>query len=117
MAHELVSASGRPLPVVKLCTLFAREKAKMPHELCTIMNAPIDKDVDELQRVAAVLYPALVIPLILAPAGRLFDAHWRVLFSFPRSRKELGPSWKPVLSCSVSQYHWQASSWGILHGC
>ena len=47
-----------------------------------------DQDVDELQRIATILNPASVIPLIPAPAGRLFDAHWRVFHSSPRSRKE-----------------------------
>ena len=48
-----------------------------------IMNGCTDQFVDELQRCATILNPVSVIPPISVPAGRLFDAHWRVLFSSP----------------------------------
>ena len=51
------------------------------------MNGRTDEDVDELQPVAAIVNPAS-IPLVPAPAGRLFDTRWRVLFSTPWSRKQ-----------------------------
>ena len=42
------------------------------------MNGRTGQDVDELQRIANILNPASVIPLVLAPVGRLFDAQRRV---------------------------------------
>ena len=105
VARELTAASGRfserwrfkPLSVGlrtlarrEIVDTFCEEKgedaARSVHE--RIMNGHADKDVDKLQRTVTVLNPASVIPLIPAPAGRLFNAHWRVLFSSPWSRKE-----------------------------
>ena len=58
------------------------------------LNGRTDEDVDELQRVAAIVNPAFVIPLVPAPAARLFEARWRVLFSTPWSRKEYISVWE-----------------------
>ena len=53
--------------------------------------------------------PASVIPLVPAPAGRLFDAHWRVLFSTLWSRKEHITFLEArALVQSVSVIGWQA---------
>ena len=90
---------ANPLLIVKLWTPFARKQGedatRYVHE--RILNGRIDKDVDELQRIDTNLNPASVILLIPAPAGRLFDAHWRDLFSSRGSRKE--------------QCHWLTGSW------
>ena len=68
-----------PCSVVKLETPCARKKsedaARTVHE--RIMNGRTDKDVDELRRISTIINPASVILLISAPAGLLFDAHWR----------------------------------------
>ena len=44
-----------------------------------IIKGRTGQDVDELHRVATFLNPS-VIPLVLAPVCRLFNALWRILF-------------------------------------
>ena len=62
-----------------VCQERGEDAAQSAHK--RIMNGRTDKTVDELQRCATILNPASVIPLMSVPAGRLFDALWRVLFS------------------------------------
>ena len=96
VARELIAASGRFSErwrfkthlslsvrtfarreiVDAVCQEKGEDAARSVH--WRIMNGRTDKDVDELQRIATILNPASVIPLTPAPAGRLFDAHWRV---------------------------------------
>ena len=97
-AREFIDASGRFSErlrfeaiarreiVVTVCQEKGEDAARSVHE--RIMNGRVDEDVDELQRIVTILNPASVIPLIPAPAGCLFDAHWRVLFLSPWSRTE-----------------------------
>ena len=106
VSRELVSASGRfserwrfKAPLSTGVRILARHEfvdtvhpekgedaARSVHE--PIMNERTDQYLDELQCAATILNPASVIPLIPALAGRVFDAHWRVLFLSPWSRME-----------------------------
>ena len=56
-----------------VCQGKGEDAARAVHE--RIRNGCSDNDVHERQRIATILYPASVIPLIPAPAGRQFDAH------------------------------------------
>ena len=80
------------------------------------MSGRTDKEVDELQRVATILNPASVIPLIPAPAGRVFDAHGRVLFSSPWSRKEHTTVLEACALAQLVSIIGQRAR-GMLHGC
>ena len=69
-----------------VCQVKGEDAARTVHE--RIMNGSTDEDVDEHQHIATSINTASVVPLVPAPAGRLFDARWRDAFSTPWSRKE-----------------------------
>ena len=133
VARELVPASGlffsdrwrfeaplslgvRTLAPREMLVTVCKEKgedAARLHE--RIMNGRTDQDVDELQRIATILDPASVIPLIPALAGRSFDAHRRVLFSSPWSRQERITCYKGAASVGFVGGHCGLQKGAFVH--